>query len=60
MPVMSIMKFQILQSPVSEAGITAVIGKEKNILVLGHPHIHMMAKARQWNIANNALYIQIN
>ncbi len=29
---MSIMKFQILQSPVSEANITAVIGKANLIL----------------------------
>ena len=43
-PVMSIMKFPILQNLVSEAGTTAVIGKVKNILALGLRHILMMEK----------------
>ena len=32
------------------------IGKEKNIWVLGHRHIHLTVKKRRWNISNNIAY----
>ena len=55
---MNITKFQILHCPEREVSTIVRTGVERNIIGLG-PSAHSFdGTSRQWNVANNALYIQ--
>ena len=52
------MKFRVLPNLGKEAGTTVLTGSLKNTWALG-PSAHSFdGVSRQWNIANNALYIK--
>ena len=55
---MSIMKFPILHEKVANQNTTPLIGREKKYLGIG-PSAHSFdGDSRQWNIANNGVYVR--